>query len=218
MPEDHPPAWHSLKPRGREPSWSPEPPPSPVRGPHGVVPARLRASQETLETTKEWPPPPQDVELGQLAAPPPPRAFMPGTWSPRPEHLPLTAATVAAVRGGDPRSPGALAAASVAGSQVIYDHQPVLGQPAGPAADPPADKAAEQPADPPAGLLADLGADRPAGLDIDRVTARQEATCARWRRRRRAAFPNESLPYPVVQRRLLPPACGRPAHHSLRYA
>ncbi|KAG0725160.1 hypothetical protein GWK47_039128 [Chionoecetes opilio] len=124
MPEDHPPAWHSLKPRGREPSWSPEPPPSPVRGPHGVVPARLRASQETLETTKEWPPPPHhDVEMGQLAAPPPPRAFMPGTWSPRPEHLPLTAATVAAVRSSDPRSPGALAAAGVAGSQVLYDHQ-----------------------------------------------------------------------------------------------
>ncbi|CAL4152045.1 unnamed protein product [Meganyctiphanes norvegica] len=41
---------------------------------------------------------------------------MPGNWSPRPEHLPLTAAMVAAVRSGDPRSPGAMAAAAVAGA------------------------------------------------------------------------------------------------------
>ena len=72
---DEPPAWHTLK--NLEPSWSPEPPPSPVRGPHA---RGLRSSQETLDTQKEW----------AQEAPPPPRAFMPTNgWSSRPEHLNL---------------------------------------------------------------------------------------------------------------------------------
>ncbi|KAK4291509.1 hypothetical protein Pmani_035670 [Petrolisthes manimaculis] len=118
MVSEHPPAWQTLRARNHEASWSPEPPPSPVRGPHGVTPIRLRASQEALDASvgKDWPlPPPPDLD--QMTAPPPPRAFMAGIWSPRPEHLPLTAPAVVTDR-VDPRSPSAVA-------QVLYDIQPV---------------------------------------------------------------------------------------------
>ncbi|ROT66014.1 hypothetical protein C7M84_015990 [Penaeus vannamei] len=170
VPEDHPPAWHSLKPRAREPSWSPEPPPSPVRGPHGVLPPRLRASQETLETTKDWPPPPPGVELDQLEAPPPPRAFMPGTWSPRPEHLPLTAATAVSGSRGDPRSPGALAAAAVAGGgPVIYDDHHLVRH----AADCPAHRlVTKQECDRSSSRPASRPSSRPASRQGSRTTSR----------------------------------------------
>lgn len=176
VPEDHPPAWHSLKPRAREPSWSPEPPPSPVRGPHGVLPPRLRASQETLETTKDWPPPPPGVELDQLEAPPPPRAFMPGTWSPRPEHLPLTAATAVSGSRGDPRSPGALAAAAVAGGgPVIYDDHHLVRH----AADCPAHRlVTKQECDRSSSRPASRPSSRPASRQGSRTTSRPASRSA----------------------------------------
>ena len=101
--------------RPRAPSWSPEPPPSPVRG----LPVRLRASQEALGP-KDWPPPVVDMDPLIASLPPPPVGFYPGTWSPRPEHLPLTADTVPIVL-RDHHSPGSMSATLTRHSTYIVD-------------------------------------------------------------------------------------------------
>ena len=131
--------WPTQPSHHREPSWSPEPHPSPVRGPPGTLPARLRASQEQLgvhqdHQDKEWPiMPPHPVEMeSQLAAtlPPPPKAFYPGTWSPRPEHLPINVPlppgmVIPGDIRTDPRSPGAAAATMAARSSgALYCSDP----------------------------------------------------------------------------------------------
>lgn len=90
-PIDGPFAWQHRIQRTRAPSWSPEPPLSPLIAPH-VLPPRLRASQEAL-SLKDWNPPLlPNVEMDPLNStlPPPPVSFYPGAWSSRPEHLPLT--------------------------------------------------------------------------------------------------------------------------------
>ena len=177
------PIWPSHSSRHREPSWSPEPHPSPVRGPPGTLPARLRASQEALSQEKEWHPmPPHPVEMDALAAnlPPPPKAFYPGTWSPRPEHLPIgvplpPGMIIPGDIRTDPRSPGAAAATMAARSSgALYCSEPHVRHAAGC----PANRASMESKPDPSSRPPSRPSSRPASRPSSRATSRPSSRSA----------------------------------------
>ncbi|KAL7636789.1 UNVERIFIED_CONTAM: hypothetical protein RMT77_012545 [Armadillidium vulgare] len=115
--------------------------------------------------------------MDPLAAslPPPPRGFYPGTWSPRPEHLPLTADQIPiALRDhrSELRSPGSMSATLGRHGGYLVDPHAVRHAAGCPAHRASAEKTESRPSSRPPSRPSSRAASRPSSRATSRPTSR----------------------------------------------